>query len=328
MKFTGACIAALAALTVSSHAAELRLTGPYVRDNLSIYLVHGSDRVHTKYLTLSEGLAQNKVVVYETGDVNQLQVENLSKDDVYIQSGEIVKGGKQDRVLKDDIILPTKSGKVTVAAFCVEHGRWTQRGKEESKSFAAAPNAISSPKLKAAVRDAKQNEVWSQVAAAQDKLANNLKSRVKSAESESSYQLTLESPKLRETVAAFKQELAGLPARFPDSLGYVVAVNGEVTGSDVYAGHELFLKLWPKLLESVVVEAIAAGKPGEKFAAAPMDEVRQAATGNGAKVVADGKVNSRTGAVKADLPQGTVFETRDSDSAGAGPVHRSYMKKQ
>ncbi len=327
MKCTGRSIAAFAALTVVAHAAELRLSGPYVRDNLNVYLVHGSDRVHTKYLTLSEGLAQRKVVVYETGDVNQLQVENLSKDDVYIQSGEIVKGGKQDRVLKDDIILPSASGKVTVAAFCVEHGRWTQRGKEESKSFAGAPNAISSPKLKAAVRNAKQNEVWSEVAAAQDRLAKNLKAKVTSSQSESSYQLTLESPKLRETVASFQREMLGLAARFPDSVGYVVSVNGEVTGSDVYAGHDLFLKLWPKLLESVAVEAISAGRQGEKFADPSMDEVREAATGNGARVTADQKVNSRTGAVKADLPSGQVYETRDSASGGAGPVHRSYVKK-
>jgi len=329
MKFTGACIAALAAWTGATQAAELRVSGPYVRDNLAIYLVHGSDRVQTKYLTLSEGLAQNKVIVHETGDVNVLQVENLSDGDVYIQSGEIVKGGKQDRVLKDDIIVPSKSGKVKIAAFCVEHGRWTQRGKEEAKSFAAAPNAISSPKLKAAVRDAKQSEVWSQVAAAQDKLASNLKSSVKSRESESSYQLTLESPKLRETVAAYRKEFTALPLRYRDALGYVVAVNGEVTGSDIYANHELFLKLWPKLLESVAVEAIgAAGKPGETYAPTPMEEVHQAATGNGGRVLADEKLNSRTGAVKADLPKGTVFETRDAQSSAAGPVHRSYVKKQ
>src|SRR5574340_490029 len=130
MRPTALCLAALAAGSIPTWAATLRLSGPYVHDNLSIYLVHGQDRVQKNYLTLAEAIEQRKVVVHETGHVNQLQVENLSRQDVYIQSGEIVKGGKQDRVLSDDIILPPTSGKVDVKAFCVEHGRWTQRGGE------------------------------------------------------------------------------------------------------------------------------------------------------------------------------------------------------
>ena len=98
-------------------AAELRLSGPYTHDNLSIYLVHGKDRVQTRYLTLSEALSQHKVVIYETGSVNQLQVENLSQEDIYIQSGEIVKGGRQDRVLQDDVIISSSSGRVDLPAF-------------------------------------------------------------------------------------------------------------------------------------------------------------------------------------------------------------------
>src|ERR1039457_752322 len=145
MRSTVVYVAALLAATITSSAAELRLSGPYKHDNLYIYLVHGQERVKNRYLTLAEAMEQHKVVVYETGTVNQLQVENLSGEDVYIQSGEIVKGGRQDRVLKDDFILPTASGKVDITAFCVEHGRWTQRGEESVQAFAATPSAIASP---------------------------------------------------------------------------------------------------------------------------------------------------------------------------------------
>lgn len=174
MRTTASCIAALAAFTFTAGAAELRLSGPYTHDNLSIYLVHGQDRVQKKYLTLAEAIEQRKVVVYETSNVNILQVENLSAEDVYIQSGEIVKGGKQDRVLKDDIIVPSSSGKLNVSAFCVEHGRWTQRGGESAHAFAASPNAIASPEMKRAVKDkADQGEVWAEVSAAQARLAKS-----------------------------------------------------------------------------------------------------------------------------------------------------------
>lgn len=326
MRLTATYLAALAALTNIGQAAELRLTGPYTHDNLSIYLVHGQNRGQTKYLTLSEALEQHKAVVYETGSVNQLQVENLSREEIYIQSGEIVKGGRQDRVLKDDIILPTASGKVDITAFCVEHGRWTQRGSEPVRAFAAAPNAIASPQMKRAVQQGQQVAVWAEVAASQDRLAKTLGAPVKSAASESSYQLTLEAPKVKTTAAGFQTELSGLATTNLDALGYVLVVNGKVTGADVYATHELFRKLWPKLLDSAAVEAMAAARPGEKIGPPSMADVRSAATGYGARVSEEKQLNRRTNSVKAELPQGLIFETRDS-TAPAAPVHRSYVAK-
>lgn len=327
MKVTITCIAALAAIAVTADAAELRLSGPYAHDNLSIYLVHGQDRFQKKYLTLAEAIEQHKLVVYETGNVNVLQVENLSGQDVYLQSGEIVKGGKQDRVLQDDVIVPSASGKVNLPVFCVEHGRWSQRGAEPAQAFAASPSVIASPAMKRAVRaDANQSEVWAQVAEDQRRLSDSLATRLQSPTSVSSYQLTLEAPKLQERVEAFKKELSGLVDKYPDALGYVAAVNGKVTGADVYATHDLFRKVWTKLLASSAVEAVAAARPGVKFEPPPMADVRAAATGRGARVTDDRQINRRTDSVKADLPQGLVFETRDEEEPG-GPVHRNYVTK-
>ena len=124
----------------------------------------------------------------------------------------------------------------------------------------------------------------------------------------------------------FKQELSGLADRYPDAVGQVVAVDGKVTGADVYATHQLFRKLWPKLLESATVDAMTSAKPNDKVAKPSMAEVRTAAIGNGARVSSEGPVNRRTESVKAELPQGLVFETKDADAA-AGLVHRSYVAK-
>ena len=253
-------------------------------------------------------------------------MENLSAQDVYIQSGEIVKGGRQDRVLKDDFILPTASGKVDITAFCVEHGRWSQRGQEPVQAFAAAPNAIASPEMKRAVKDAaRQTDVWAQVSVAQERLSKNLGAAVKSPASESSYQLTLEAPKVQQTANGFRKDLAGLADQHPDALGYVVAVNGKVTGADVYATHELFRKLWPKMLESAAVEAMASARPGEKIAPPPMDEVRMAATGNGARVSGENAAQSAhqqpEGGISAraglrDQGRGRARKRRTSDLRG------------
>src|SRR5262250_1278727 len=82
-------------------AADYTISGPYTHDNLTIFLLHGRDTLSGKpLLTLQEALEQKKVVVHETKEVNKLSVENLSANaEIYIQAGDIVKGGQQDRIL-------------------------------------------------------------------------------------------------------------------------------------------------------------------------------------------------------------------------------------
>ena len=79
---------------VSAQEVAYRVSEPYTYKNLTIFLLHGKDQVSkNNILTLQEALERKIFVVYETSDVNELAVENLSKEfDVFIQSGDIVKG--------------------------------------------------------------------------------------------------------------------------------------------------------------------------------------------------------------------------------------------
>ena len=130
--FTAASLAALGIAFIAPRAAWADsapvISGPYVHENLAVYFVHGPSAPGPVPLTLQEALAKGSVRVVETGEVNELKVENTGVEDVFIQSGDIVKGGQQDRVLTMSFVLPPKSGEVGLAAFCVEHGRWSGRG--------------------------------------------------------------------------------------------------------------------------------------------------------------------------------------------------------
>src|SRR5262249_55097581 len=119
-------------------------------ENLTIFLVHGADKIEgKKLLTLQEGLEHKTVVIHETGNVNELAIENVSKDEeVFLQSGDILKGGRQDRLISFSMIVPAQSGKVPVAAFCVEQGRWQQRGKEAARWFSSSTSQLPSKALK------------------------------------------------------------------------------------------------------------------------------------------------------------------------------------
>ena len=130
---------------------EYRLEGPFTQGNLSVFLVHGKDKIKGQtFITLQEALVQRKVIVRETREVNELSIENLSSEEVYVQSGDIVKGGQQDRMLVVDLILPPHSGKIPIAAFCVENGRWSRRGSEEVTTFTSSSNVVASREVKLA----------------------------------------------------------------------------------------------------------------------------------------------------------------------------------
>ena len=163
LKHLGALACAAVTLTAGDN---YRITGPFTHQNLTVYLLHTPkpQSAGKKYLALSEAIARKKVIVHETANVNQLAIENVSGEDVFIQSGDIVKGGQQDRVLKDDVILQSHSGRVPIDAFCVEHGRWSKRGGEEVKQFTTSNDALPAKALKLAVRQkADQDEVWKEV---------------------------------------------------------------------------------------------------------------------------------------------------------------------
>ena len=65
-------------------------------------------------------------------EVNQLVLVNNSKRPLLLLAGEIVTGGKQDRVIGKDRIVPAESDPVDLSVFCVEPGRWVAaNGKDE-----------------------------------------------------------------------------------------------------------------------------------------------------------------------------------------------------
>ena len=161
-------------------AGDYRLSGPYSHKNLTIFLVHGKNTFEGKsFLTLQEAMVQRKVIVYETKSVNELSIQNLSNDDVFVQAGDIVKGGQQDRMIGVDLIVPPKSGKMPIAAFCVEHGRWSGRGNERATVFSSSADAVNAKEIKlAAKRSNSQGGVWESVTVTQDKPSENVGARV------------------------------------------------------------------------------------------------------------------------------------------------------
>jgi hypothetical protein len=325
-----AAMAATIGVTVAT-AAEARISGPYQSGNLSVFLIHAEPAdgggVAGAYLTLDEALAGGEAAVYETGDVNELEVQNKSKDHtLFIQAGDIVKGGRQDRVLSVDLILPPGSGKIPITAFCVEQGRWSARGDESAQQFASAEKSLAGKDLKLAAKSKRsQTEVWNAVAETQAKLAVSVGEDVAAPASPTSLQLSLENTKVAEAVGKHVAALTALAADHPDAVGYLYAVNGKISGGDIYASPLLFRKLWPRLLEASVTEAVAERSGSSAGSGLAADDAAAFLTAMDSAAATDQQLPAGVTLMSRETEKAAAFETR-SDAA-EGWLHRSYIVK-
>jgi hypothetical protein len=305
-----------------------RLEGPFTHGNLSVFLVHGKDKIKgTTFITLQEAMVQRKVIVRETGSVNELTIENVSSDEVYVQSGDIVKGGAQDRMFATDLILPPRSGEVSISAFCVENGRWSRRGNESAAVFNSSANTVASREVKLAAKmKESQGDVWREVRVAQDKLSTNVGQRVNGAASPTSFQLALENKQVQANADNYVNALDNLLDTRPDVIGYVFAINGKINSADVYASSSLFRKLWPKLLKASAIEAVAEIQRDQRFEAPKPAEV-QGFLDDGTKGPEKQKdVSGRVQMVTRESSENVSFETRDRAKSDVW-VHRNIIKK-
>jgi hypothetical protein len=178
--------------------------------------------------------------------VNRLFVENISSDTIIILGEEVVRGGKQDRMIAQDFMVLPHSGKLDIAVYCVEHGRWAD--SEAVADFKIAMDVAPNKVRRATKADAPQEKVW-------DKVAHLNRDLDVSAPTEALASGVADS-KMEESIQPYKKQLEKID--WPESVVGVMAVMGtETVGLDVFAQHQLFIKYYPSLLSSYCSDAYA-----------------------------------------------------------------------
>lgn len=288
----------------SKYEGDWRLLEPITYENLTVFpVVSASGYDTSQFLTLEEGLSSGEIIVREQGaetlvrsrdsnrqyvqnsgpSVNQLVLLNRSKRPLLLLSGELVSGGKQDRVIAKDRIVAPGSDPLPLNVFCVEHGRWSA-----GSQFSAAKTIVHpSVREQAAVKQS-QSEVWDSVsagstytpgasggtptppAAAPRLSRSDVDATMRSEAPTQSYAKLYGSSRVRESVDGlveevqrrFRRETSGLKGEHV--VGVVIAYGGEVAWSDIFASGALFDQYWNKLLRSYAVEAAARPTLREK----------------------------------------------------------------
>ena len=261
---------------------DFRVLAPIRQGNLTVFpVVVANNRDTRDFLTLDEGLRSGEVVVTESGSVqplmrrrnrpvpihqdaqvNQLVLINNSKRPLLLLAGEIVTGGKQDRVIGKDRIVPPESEPVDLGVFCVEPGRWVAK----SVSFGALGGNMAAPSVRLrAMKDKDQQQVWESVRSDQAQIAAQLAAPAAvEVQSTSSYAQVMENDdvkrKLDSVAAPIERDYSKLIHELRDrnAVGVVVAVNGEIIWADIFASTQLLEKYWPKLVRSYATEALVS----------------------------------------------------------------------
>ena len=339
--------------------------------------VNGKTPPTNQFLTLDEGLKNGEVEVTEAGrvrglvrsrggataayrgdQVNTLVLVNSSKRPLLLLAGEIVTGGKQDRVIAKDRIVPAGGDPIDLSVFCIEHGRWT----ESSEKFGAtAKTSTGSFMVQPAVRQeamvAKdQQQVWNSVNGAISTMAtaaapptggpairgpvsatvqvqpdsiavhgSNLGSPLPMTSYAKAMQTQAVSAKVDEAVAGLVQsrEQALASLRQEHAVGVVVALHGVVIWADIFSDTELLTRYWMKLVRSYAAEGLAPAKERE---AATIADAQQFLDGSShGRETSEGEVGVyRYREVRADATDSFALE---SLLPGTGyDVHVSKLK--
>src|SRR5262249_6989261 len=150
-----------------------------------------------------------------------------------------------------------------------------------------------------------------QVARAQANLSSRLRTEVRAAASPTSFAMTLETPAVQRSIDGFLEDLAGIVKGKEDVIGYAFAIDGKLNSADVYASHELFAKLWMKLLRASAVEAVSSDRSGKAFEPVTAAGVKNAMLDAESGKPSAKNLTDRTEIVVRETSQNVMFETRD-----------------
>lgn len=214
----------------------------------------GGSGVAGSVVSLNQALSQGLVTVTERGtasidNVHWLRFNTHSDKSIYIAGGEIIAGGRQDRMVVRDTILTPSSKDQYVQVMCVEEERWS----DKEKKFAYGNFANMHLRK---VLDSSHNQVliWKEVAGQLDsgKFKNNSLAYL-SRNLDKKYVL-MGDEYFRYFLDRFREKDSTI-------VGFVAVSGGKIIGSDIFAGRNLFYQQLEPLLRGYIDEAVLFGVP-------------------------------------------------------------------
>ena len=205
-------------------------------------------------ISLQQGLKAGLITLSERGtasteNVHWVRLNNKSNKPVFVGSGEILIGGRQDRMITKDTILIPAGKDQYIQVMCVEEGRWS----EKEKRFVYGNYA--NPRLRKVLDQSKnQVRIWREISNQLDSHKIN------------SFTMAYVAPHADKKLALQKEEYFNFfddKFRNADStvVGFVCVSGDKIIGSDIFAANNLFYNSLDAMLQGYIEEAISFGRP-------------------------------------------------------------------
>jgi hypothetical protein len=208
------------------------------------------------YISLHQAMLNNEVSISEasqSGTVNTLLVRNQSADTLFIMSGEILTGGKQDRVVARDILIPPGEGRVKIPVYCVEKGRWEYKGNQSDAKFNEYYGMANEHLRDIIDHRLGQNAVWDEVKKSNQR--DGVQSRT------DAYTDHANNRNFRRVEQEYLDYFQNVFADETDVVGVIAVTANRVEGCDLFISNRLFQLEYQKLIYSYIDEAVTYGGP-------------------------------------------------------------------
>jgi ARG/rhodanese/phosphatase superfamily protein len=205
-------------------------------------------------VSLNQALSQGLVTITERGtasidNVHWLRFNTHSDKPVYISGGEVIAGGRQDRMVIRDTILQPSPKDQYVQVMCVEEGRWT----EKEKKFAYG-NFANAHLRKVLDSSGNQVLIWKEIDNQLQTGAFKNKTLAYLSRNEDKKYVQVND----EYFNFFRQHFANTDSNV---VGFVAISGNKVIGSDIFAWTGLFYHQLEPLLHGYIDDAVLYGAP-------------------------------------------------------------------
>ncbi len=255
--------------------ADIRIGSALQFEGLSVFPIFPqSGKSHRrKYKLLSEALGSGELRIAEVdshGNVPTLSAEVIGEVFVLIFGGEVLKGGKQNRVINTSILLTPRSHTV-IPVSCVEQQRWRPGVFGNGEAFVAG-DAVVSPDIRSALDhsvtessmagggfESEQGTVWARIHETISEVGANAHTRAFT-------------DAVEHTASSVEQYASQI--EYPDgAIGLCTTIGGRPKTLHVYSGHDVCKIMWPREVKAAAIDAIRLASRGTKTSDATAETV-------------------------------------------------------
>lgn len=207
-----------------------------------------------RVISLNRAIQEGSATISERGsasteNVHWLRVNNKSGKTIFVASGQMFTGGRQDRMIAKDTMLEPTGKDQYIPVMCIEEGRWSE--KEKKLLYSNYANM----KLRQ-VLDKSKNQalVWKEIFSQLDSANFSSSTFAYNALKQNKGYQAKEEEYFNYFIDKFKKSDSSM-------VGFVCVSGNKVVGCDIFAYKEMFYDELEPLLYGYISEALMHGAP-------------------------------------------------------------------